>query len=1297
MGKKIVISESQYRRVFLNEQYDKATWNPHIRMWTHPAYSDYPVNVPKEYIYIKNSDGTFSPKYPNDNNIERGYVSKDDSDIIQQTMDLESKKFQETLNKHIKNRESGNKFREWVRDDVERLKYVDKELKKNNLTGTLDATGDHTNEYIKIAWGLLGRKYLINPLTKKDIENEFIDWRNENPTYGDYSQIKDISYAKVLKNEIRNSNEYKNYISALNNRKKIKSIFGWTDSESISSADNLVKILSGKVPSSTCINPESLILDLTMAKNSIQQYDENQGENSFFDRNRILNLTSGGWNKGATSKYYTSWRKDSDLENRYKEYKNKERELRIECPVPQRTIKTIPAKVDNTYHTANELNSQGITDFNNINKYRNTKKDNYTNYINYKSQKQFDGCQKKMLDLSNEYGGVEDEYNKYLTLKKQQQSTEKELKSMGFEVNETTLMDVRQINQLLYVLEQVNIHNLIIGGQSSQKEKQLCDNIVYGTDIRYETRRQSDGLGSITMEVPVRYNKTFSWESVCKNRGGVMTYPLERKTTKGSATSIGWVSNQGYCMCVRNNEDVVYGKKIHEWAKSNDTRNWYDPDRIADAVKDCATDWHCVLDIVSIAAYAFGPVGALVSGIVDAISAIGYVIEGDEGWKMNAGLTALGMFGIGEGISLAKKGVKFSNKLNDLGGIISKHVDDVGKVKNAFKLEREIAEWTKGLSEAEKKLYKDFKKLNSKIGDEGGRKFLDEINKKIKDLPNANKGTLKNMFDDLEPDDMKKLFDESGGDLLKMTNKYSKGVRGAVIQGGLFVTLYGFSDEMGKSLVNWCKNYGVDPLGLFDENCNPINKVDTPEELDISFEDILSKDESYLKSVKKQIESISPSTPFDGEDYLFSEEMINYRDTLKNLIEIGGDFLILKDNIKNLHSKLDKVTYNRGLDVNKINKKINIVLDIYKKINSLSGGEKVEDLKKLIDSGINKLDDIKGDEIDNKTKEAILQTGNPEISTEEVDIWGDVISGLTEKKKEQKDMEIEENKLNEQISRIKSLFGNSRLYGNIINEQGNPDTNGDKVIDSSEFTASGDEIDEPEAKSFLQSLGYVIKGDTKDDLCLREGSDLRKVYNKVKDKTNIGFMVSTDTKIGCVLSVYSKGSSPILKQISLFEGPTGNRFNMLFKIYDSRTCCLKDFESVFSISSTGVKFNAFTEGFDNSVTPRRFGVGLRVVKVDGTWKVDSDGNIILEDGVVVKLLNKKYNGVITKAKFSVGSINVNKETPGFTNTGTERGGNMEWMDNGSGSCITIDSWVSTILGSGTNSNFNLEELINNKM
>lgn len=71
MGKKIVISESQYKRVFLNEQKVTPMWNPHIRMWTHPAYSDYEFNVPKNMIYKKNSDGTYSPKYPLSNMMDK--------------------------------------------------------------------------------------------------------------------------------------------------------------------------------------------------------------------------------------------------------------------------------------------------------------------------------------------------------------------------------------------------------------------------------------------------------------------------------------------------------------------------------------------------------------------------------------------------------------------------------------------------------------------------------------------------------------------------------------------------------------------------------------------------------------------------------------------------------------------------------------------------------------------------------------------------------------------------------------------------------------------------------------------------------------------------------------------------------------------------------------------------------------------------------------------------------------------------------------------------------------------------
>lgn len=81
--------------------------------------------------------------------------------------------------------------------------------------------------------------------------------------------------------------------------------------------------------------------------------------------------------------------------------------------------------------------------------------------------------------------------------------------------------------------------------------------------------------------------------------------------------------------------------------------------------------------------------------------------------------------------------------------------------------------------------------------------------------------------------------------------------------------------------------------------------------------------------------------------------------------------------------------------------------------------------------------------------------------------------------------------INEEIKRIMSLFNDDRLYGNLINEATNPDTDGDKKIDSSEFAASGDEIDGDEAKEFLKSLGYkkIAKDfssvDSVADMCMK--------------------------------------------------------------------------------------------------------------------------------------------------------------------------------------------------------------------
>lgn len=59
--------------------------------------------------------------------------------------------------------------------------------------------------------------------------------------------------------------------------------------------------------------------------------------------------------------------------------------------------------------------------------------------------------------------------------------------------------------------------------------------------------------------------------------------------------------------------------------------------------------------------------------------------------------------------------------------------------------------------------------------------------------------------------------------------------------------------------------------------------------------------------------------------------------------------------------------------------------------------------------------------------------------------------------------------INEEVSRIKRLFGEELLWGNMVNET-NPDTDGNKVIDADEFSVSGDEISGEEAIEFVQTL-----------------------------------------------------------------------------------------------------------------------------------------------------------------------------------------------------------------------------------
>ena len=70
--------------------------------------------------------------------------------------------------------------------------------------------------------------------------------------------------------------------------------------------------------------------------------------------------------------------------------------------------------------------------------------------------------------------------------------------------------------------------------------------------------------------------------------------------------------------------------------------------------------------------------------------------------------------------------------------------------------------------------------------------------------------------------------------------------------------------------------------------------------------------------------------------------------------------------------------------------------------------------------------------------------------------------------------------LKEEIERIKSLFTEERMFGNLVREVENPDKNIDKKIDSSELEDVGGYISIKQAKEFIRKSGKLTVLDVED-------------------------------------------------------------------------------------------------------------------------------------------------------------------------------------------------------------------------
>ena len=998
-------------------------WNKHIGAYVHPAYWDYP-EVPAQFVELpKNKRG-----------------------------ESEGKENEELFKNNLQDQIDGNAFRKWIYKQPALLKRINKILKEKYGEGLDKSSKYYNNKYIKAAfdapfqvmgydvfvtnageiYSTVGEMWIKkegNKNTRKSkieaqraMEKTRKEQKDSFNYYTNHPLYKNVDYSRWgdLEN-VKKSWHWDNYVEALSNWNKVNKFFGWTDDRSVSS-DHTLNILQRKVPASTCIDPTHLF-------------------------NRYIELFNEIYKIEGTADILMSVNLKFDDINNY--FGDVEKPPKLQTNMDDEDDDE--DKEDNSYGVKDGakdilkvMTTGAIGPFLDI-----ASEPASSTYVD-----------KKKLSLMDMLPAESDEIiNQRQRYKIQNQLIEK-LKKVGSDDLPRVKELLALMNKYTALLEMVDIHNIIIYGQSKTMYEQACDDcddckthygnkgeddrpdLVYTTTTRTYTHHE-DG------EIKSTIHHTFSRKDMCKKNGGIFLLPAQSKKEIPAGHSYGFTTDQAFCCCVNPvgtaNVTIYKGGEnpytadidIAEFCNKSggDIRSW--SEKVGQWGYDCVHDWHCVADILSIAAYAFGPWGAVASAIIDLVSAAGYAIEGEEGWKMNAGLTALGAFGgIYEAVSLAGKGVKFGSKLGGLGKILDSGVD-------FLKIEDDIAQWAKTLSKSEKEQYEAFvtlsKKLNTAEGVAIHKKMVSEMDK----LSKVEKGVLAKLLRDKNTDEIIDLYNKSGKNMEKMVRTAYKGTTQATIQATLFGGVHVFSTEIGEGLKKIHDKWGFDPLGIFDDQgqvsvFNPLEGV--------NWDRVVKDSPEYIESVNKLKDSfVKPTPELKTLDQLYSSYYISYKHVIEHFEKFSKKDKL--DKLRELNEVARLAVDDKGLDLSYIKKQLSIATDIYNKC----GQEKAKGMKihnsnnddiglmykqhpcdaltiKGIDEAIKTIKNNEKEKISEEEKYAIVATGM-DVSKEDSDAFADLLQQAIEQQT------MEKENIEEEIKRIKSLFTEERLYGNLINEQ----------------------------------------------------------------------------------------------------------------------------------------------------------------------------------------------------------------------------------------------------------------------
>jgi hypothetical protein len=315
---------------------------------------------------------------------------------------------------------------------------------------------------------------------------------------------------------------------------------------------------------------------------------------------------------------------------------------------------------------------------------------------------------------------------------------------------------------------------------------------------------------------------------------------------------------------------------------------------------------------------------------------------------------------------------------------------------------------------------------------------------------------------------------------------------------------------------------------------------------------------------------------------------------------------------------------------------------------------------------VNEIYDLKIEKLTNTQKEMQLLLNDPDLSKEkseeELNNINDMINDMYDNNM---DESVKDMKLNEEINRIKSLFSDDRLYGNLVNE-------------------ACDDVDD--AISFLTGKGYVVKQQSEHDLCIGPLTKLGMVYNYLKNKyTNINkFKIRVENYGSTCGLTFTDTTKDGFYIITLFENTDGDlQFNSFYLLKDDKSDVCKQ---TFNVGSAD--YDVYLSGKLADSTLNEAYLGAKYIKIGGLWKLDSDNKPILYNSGLEGIFNDNVKTIKTSLKIPGTSIEI--PIPG-TDASVD-GGTKQWMNNG-GNCQTVSDFVVSVLGWDLSSNFDLTKYL----